>query len=313
MGLSPRAASPREDPARPPAACQFAAANEPALARHKLAVHGEFLGAGEFFRRASEFRARLILQIERSLWTGEVTSPLALELRTVSTVHKRPEIGMEEAMTDMELKRHVEDALSWEPSIDAAEIGVSINDGVVTLRGDVGTYSEKSIAERVSLAVYGVKAVANDLEVRLMKAFVRTDTDIAQAAATALEWNTVVPSKRVTVSVSDGWVTLKGTLDWNYQKDAAFRAVRDLAGVRGVTNLITVQPRVKTADVRDKIEAAFKRSAEIDARRINVTATEGKVILSGNVHSWAERKEAERAAWAAPGVTQVDDRLAITP
>jgi osmotically-inducible protein OsmY len=220
---------------------------------------------------------------------------------------------MEEAMTDMELKRHVEDALSWEPSIDAAEIGVSINDGVVTLRGDVGTYSEKSIAERVSLAVYGVKAVANDLEVRLMKAFVRTDTDIAQAAATALEWNTVVPSKRVTVSVSDGWVTLKGTLDWNYQKDAAFRAVRDLAGVRGVTNLITVQPRVKTADVRDKIEAAFKRSAEIDARRINVTATEGKVILSGNVHSWAERKEAERAAWAAPGVTQVDDRLAITP
>jgi osmotically-inducible protein OsmY len=220
---------------------------------------------------------------------------------------------MEEAMTDMELKRHVEDALSWEPSIDAAEIGVSINDGVVTLRGDVGTYSEKSIAERVSLAVYGVKAVANDLEVRLMKASVRTDTDIAQAAATALEWNTVVPSKRVTVSVSDGWVTLKGTLDWNYQKDAAFRAVRDLAGVRGVTNLITVQPRVKTADVRDKIEAAFKRSAEIDARRINVTATEGKVILSGNVHSWAERKEAERAAWAAPGVTQVDDRLAITP
>jgi osmotically-inducible protein OsmY len=216
-------------------------------------------------------------------------------------------------MTDLELKRHVEDALSWEPSVDAAEIGVSIDNGVVTLRGKVGTYSEKSTAERVSLAVYGVKAVANDLDVRLMKGFERTDTDIAQAAANAVEWSTVVPSKRVTIAVTDGWVTLKGTLDWNYQKDAAARAVRDLTGVRGVTNLIIVQPRAKTIDVRDKIEAAFKRSAEIDARRINVTAAEGKVILSGQVHSWAERQEAERAAWAAPGVTQVEDRLSITP
>jgi osmotically-inducible protein OsmY len=216
-------------------------------------------------------------------------------------------------MTDQVLKRHVEDALSWEPSVDAAEIGVSVNDGVITLRGNVGTYSEKAIAERTSLAVYGVKAVANDLDVRLMKAFERTDTDIAQAAANALEWNTVVPSKRVTIAVSDGWVTLKGSLDWHYQRDAAARAVRDLTGVRGVINNIIVEPRVKTVDVRDKIEAAFKRSAELDARRINVTATNGKVILSGNVHSWAERKEAERAAWAAPGVTQVEDRLSIMP
>jgi osmotically-inducible protein OsmY len=216
-------------------------------------------------------------------------------------------------MTDQVLKQHVEDALSWEPSVDAAEIGVSVHDGVITLRGNVGTYSEKAAAERVSLAVYGVKAVANDLAVRLMKAFERTDTDIAQAAANALEWTTVVPSKRVTIAVSEGWVTLKGTLDWHYQRDAAARAVRDLTGVRGVINNIIVQPRVKIVDVRDKIEAAFKRSAEIDARRINVTATDGKVILSGNVHSWAERKEAERAAWAAPGLTQVDDRLSIMP
>ena len=216
-------------------------------------------------------------------------------------------------MTDLELKRHVEDALVWEPSFDAADIGVTVDNGVVTLRGDIASYAAKSAAERVALRVYGVKAVANDLNVRLIGEYQRTDSDIAQAAVNALQWNTVVPAGRVSVTVSKGWITLKGNLDWQYQKDAAARAVRDLTGVLGVNNNIVVQPQVKSADVRDKIEAAFKRSAEIDARRINVTATDGKVILSGNVRSWAERREAERAAWAAPGVTQVDDRLSITP
>jgi osmotically-inducible protein OsmY len=216
-------------------------------------------------------------------------------------------------MTDRELQRHVEDALGWEPSFDAADIGVTVDNGIVTLRGDVASYAAKSAAERVTLKVYGVKAVANDIDVRLPGEYRRNDSDIAQAAVNALQWNTMLPRDRVSVAVSNGWITLKGNLDWQYQKDVAARSVRDLTGVLGVTNHIAVQSRVKSSDVRDKIEAAFKRSAEIDARRIAVTAQDGKVILTGNVRSWAERQEAERAAWAAPGVTQVDDRLSITP
>lgn len=216
-------------------------------------------------------------------------------------------------MTDRELKQHVENALDWEPSVDAADIGISVDGGVITLRGDVGSYAARAAAERVALHVYGVKAVANDLTVRLVTGFERNDTDIAQAAVTALKWNAFVPQNRVTVTVSKGWLTLNGTLDWQYQKEAAARAVRDLTGVKGVTNSISVKPHVQAADVQAKIEAAFKRSAEIDARRVSVTATDGKVVLDGHVRSWAERQEAERAAWAAPGVSQVDDRITVVP
>ena len=215
-------------------------------------------------------------------------------------------------MTDQELKQHVENALEWEPSVDTSDVGVAVEDGVVTLRGNVRSYAEKGAAERVALRVYGVKAVADDLNVRLLSGYERSDTDIAQTAVAALKWNTFVPADRVTVAVSDGWLTLKGTLEWQYQKTAAASAVRNLMGVKGVTNDIVVKPHVNASNVQAKIEAAFKRSAEIDARRIHVTAEEGKVILTGNVRSWAERQEAERAAWAAPGVTQIDDRLTIT-
>jgi osmotically-inducible protein OsmY len=216
-------------------------------------------------------------------------------------------------MTDKDLKQHVQNALDYEPGVDASDIGVSADEGVVTLRGNVASYTEKITAERVALRVYGVKAIANDLVVRLVSDYQRTDTEIAQAAVNALKWHTAVPDDRVSITVKDGWIALAGTLDWQYQKDAAARALRDLTGVKGVTNEIRVQSRVKTMDVRDKIEAAFKRSSEIDARRINVTAQDGKVILSGNVHSWAERREAEQAAWAAPGVSLVEDRLAVVP
>jgi osmotically-inducible protein OsmY len=216
-------------------------------------------------------------------------------------------------MTDRELQEHVQNALDWEPSIDAADIGVSVDSGIVTLRGDVKSYGEKTVAERVALRVFGVRAVANDINVRLGTAEKRTDTEIAQAVLSALRWNTMVPEDKVTVTVDDGWVSLKGRVDWNYQSAAADKAVRNLAGVRGVTNAITVAPHATVTDVKSKIEAALKRNAEVDARRINVAVADGKVTLSGNVHSWFERNEVRQAAWAAPGVREIEDNIAVVP
>ncbi|MFI5399113.1 MAG: BON domain-containing protein [Candidatus Binatia bacterium] len=215
--------------------------------------------------------------------------------------------------TDAELQNDVMNALKWEPSIKAAEIGVGVKDGVVTLSGNVDHYYEKSAAERVAARVFGVKAVAEEIQVRLPGSLKRSDEEIAGAASNALEWNASVPHDRVKVQVQDGVVTLSGQVDAWYQKNQAENAVRYLMGVKLVNNHITIKPAVKPLDVKDKIVSAFQRNALIDARRIRIEAHGGKVTLRGSVHSWVERAEAQAAAWAAPGVTEVENDIIVSP
>ena len=215
--------------------------------------------------------------------------------------------------TDEQVQRDVQDELRWDARLQPNEIGVIVKYGVVMLTGWVDSYVKKWAAERAAVRVAGVRAVANDIEVKLPASAERTDADIAAAAVMALQWDALIPDEEVKVRVSEGWVTLGGEVEWQYQKRAAERAVRGLTGVRAVTNLISILPptRPLPEELKRKISAALVRNVQIDAKRMTVDVVDDRVILGGTVRSWAERREADQAAWSAPGVTDVVNNIVV--
>ena len=218
---------------------------------------------------------------------------------------------MWQSKSDKDLERDVRDELAFDPRVDEKAITVSAKGGVVTLSGSVPTYASKVAAYHDAERVGGVSVLVEHMDVSLPDMHARSDADLAKAVADALRWDVEVPHSKIKTSVRDGWVTLEGTVDWQYQRSATDGAVRYLVGVKGVTNQIAVSPSTKRAvDVKERIKAALTRSAQAEAQRITVdTADSGSVTLRGTVHSWAERDEAVRAAWATPGIRKVQDEL----
>jgi osmotically-inducible protein OsmY len=215
--------------------------------------------------------------------------------------------------SDSEIERDVRDELKWNPNLHAEDIAVSVKDGVVTLSGFTKSYTDRLEAEATAKRVAGVHAVANDIEVRLPAIDQRPDPDIARDAVAALKSELPISHNRIKVIVKDGWITLEGAVEWQYQKTSADIAVRKVKGVKGVTNVMTVKPKVEPSELKRKIQEAFKRNAEVDAERITVEANGSEVVLKGTVRSWIEREEAERVAWSAPGITNVEDRIVVSP
>ncbi|HTL33605.1 MAG TPA: BON domain-containing protein [Kofleriaceae bacterium] len=214
--------------------------------------------------------------------------------------------------SDHDLKQDVLSELDWDPSVDGTHIAVTIDGGgVVRLTGHASTYGERHAAEQAALRVHGVRAVTNELDVRLKPGATWSDENVAAECMTSLHAHTAVPVSRIKLIVMNGWVTLEGTVDWQFQKAAAEKALRYLHGIRGITNAITVSPNASTLGVKEKIEAALRRNAQIDAQRITVETRDGRVILRGQVRSWTELRHAQKAAWAAPGVTAVDNDLVV--
>ncbi|RPH60897.1 MAG: BON domain-containing protein [Acidobacteria bacterium] len=213
---------------------------------------------------------------------------------------------------DIELRRKVLEELDWDPSFDAAAIGVTVKDGIVTLSGFVKSYPEKRNAESAVRRVAGVRAVAEDLTVKLSDETVRTDADVAKAILVALGSNISIPADRIQVTVEDGWVTLDGEVEWQFQKNTAENAMKYVRGVRALNNRIKIKPRASTTEVKSKIQAALARRAQAEANRITVEAAGEKIVLRGTVHSWAEKEAVESAAWSAPGVSRVENDLSVS-